>query len=607
MCRKRALPVQIASMRAVFVKYYHAKNIGLRPRRPRTTAPHNVADSNIADDTHDDLQEPVHQEEFLPDDSPSSYIGDQRGPRYSVYDLCHPGTPQDAQPPTGPRVPRTEAHKPHEVELIRANGAFVTLPKDVPDEIIRCYFRHVHFLIPILNAKEFLDEYYYNGFQNINPLLMWSMCLASANFLDEETLQKTGFASRKAMKEAMYGRAKCLYDLDRGTDKLILIQSVLLLSFWYTDPQDHTGAWYWVGIAISLAQSIGIHRDPQFTHNVMPIESRPLVALCEFMTKIVTFQCHAQKISFMNSETWIGLMKTSFYLGQILRLYYRVRGPKPSPQEIEKLASDLHSVGQMEVPQASTDDLVLIHKYHLDLFYQGTLVVLYRPYVLNVNVELTPDDNAPWQEIAKTRARAAASATNMTLEKIIQLNVLNVIKPMIITALIPTMQIHLHDSRSTNALQSGLATNKLQLCMLFLANISDTYWSAGVMYRLFQRAQNILKAVSYTNGSNGTKVKRPPELPRQDNMVRPYTSPETIDNSMPSISHSNGYEPARLEQTWPNQEGISINAIDQLLNPDFALRDDNYDALFSSFGLDGLGQDQLFLGTQSETRQDMAP
>lgn len=57
----------------------------------------------------------------------------------------------------------------------------MTLPKDVPDEVIRCYFRHVHFLIPVLNAKEFLDEYYYNGFTNINPLLMWSMCLASAN------------------------------------------------------------------------------------------------------------------------------------------------------------------------------------------------------------------------------------------------------------------------------------------------------------------------------------------------------------------------------------------------------------------------------------------
>lgn len=108
-------------------------------------------------------------------------IGDRRGPRYSVYDLCHPGTPQDAQPPTAPRLLKTEAHKPHELELIRGNGGFVNLPEDVPDEIVRCYFRHVHFMIPVLNAKEFLDEYYYNGFQNINPLLMWSMCLASAN------------------------------------------------------------------------------------------------------------------------------------------------------------------------------------------------------------------------------------------------------------------------------------------------------------------------------------------------------------------------------------------------------------------------------------------
>jgi len=58
-------------------------------------------------------------------------------------------------------------------------------------------------------------------------------------------------------------------------------------------------------------------------------------------------------------------------------------------------------------------------------------------------------------------------------------------------ALILAMKIHLHDYRSNNSLQSGLVTNKLQLCMLFLANSSDTYWSAGVMYRLFKRAQSI--------------------------------------------------------------------------------------------------------------------
>lgn len=181
------------------------------------------------------------------------------------------------------------------------------------------------------------------------------------------------------------------------------------LEFWYTDPQDHTGAWYWVGIAISLAQSIGFHRDPQFIHNVIPIESRALVSRIWWscvirdrwlsLAKGRPMRIHdedcdvpmpfAEDISnelqaidpeirnlFVPNHSnllaviWIGLMKTSLHLGQILRIYYRVRGPKPSTQEVDKIATDLHKVGQLEFPQANADDLVLIHKYHLDLFYQ---------------------------------------------------------------------------------------------------------------------------------------------------------------------------------------------------------------------------------------------
>jgi hypothetical protein len=58
------------------------------------------------------------------------------------------------------------------------------------------------------------------------------------------------------------------------------------------------------------------------------------------------------------------------------------------------------------------------------------VVVLYRPYVLNADDDPALEDNVSWRETAKKRARAAASATNMTLENIIQLNVLNVVKPM---------------------------------------------------------------------------------------------------------------------------------------------------------------------------------
>lgn len=34
------------------------------------------------------------------------------------------------------------------------------------------------------------------------------------------------------------------------------------MGFWYADTEDRTGPWHWNGVAISLCQSIGLHRNP---------------------------------------------------------------------------------------------------------------------------------------------------------------------------------------------------------------------------------------------------------------------------------------------------------------------------------------------------------
>jgi hypothetical protein len=133
---------------------------------------------------------------ILPDDSSFSYIGklilsaknqslqsvagDKRGPRQSVYDLCHPGAPQEARPYMPPKASNI-SHKPHEIEYMRLQGAFENLPPDVCDELIRCYFQHVHFFLPIVDAPGFLNAYISDDSQNISRLLLWSMLLAAAN------------------------------------------------------------------------------------------------------------------------------------------------------------------------------------------------------------------------------------------------------------------------------------------------------------------------------------------------------------------------------------------------------------------------------------------
>ena len=53
--------------------------------------------------------------------------------------------------------------------------------------------------------------------------------------------------------------------MDYEADKIIVIQSVLMLSFRYADTEDRTGPWYWTGVAISLCHTLGLHCDPGAT------------------------------------------------------------------------------------------------------------------------------------------------------------------------------------------------------------------------------------------------------------------------------------------------------------------------------------------------------
>jgi hypothetical protein len=42
-----------------------------------------------------------------------------------------------------------------------------------------------------------------------------------------------------------------------------LVQALLLMTYWYETPDDQKDTWHWMGVAISLAQTIGLHRNPE--------------------------------------------------------------------------------------------------------------------------------------------------------------------------------------------------------------------------------------------------------------------------------------------------------------------------------------------------------
>jgi hypothetical protein len=143
----------------------------------------------------------------------------------------------------------------------------LTLPQET-EYLIEAFFRFVHSTFPVIDAAAFLQKYSVRGHEGINLLLLWSMFSVSASYIP--------WLPRRARKETYVQRAKLLFDLGHGTDKIVLVQSALLLSFWFAGTEDVKQSWYWTGIAISIAQTLGLHRSVDAAQSNMPLKQRSL-------------------------------------------------------------------------------------------------------------------------------------------------------------------------------------------------------------------------------------------------------------------------------------------------------------------------------------------
>ncbi|KAE9362543.1 hypothetical protein N431DRAFT_391777 [Stipitochalara longipes BDJ] len=474
-----------------------------------------------------------------PGGNPSQiYIGDQQGPANLIFSLCNGASL------TGTHflVPRlaTRRQKPEDLAYLQLKGCFSLPAQSVCNELVHCYFSHVHPFLPILNAHQFLEEFANLGCQNLSVLLIWSMFFAAANFVEPSVLQKAGYHSRKAMKRAMYQRAKCLYDSDYEEDKISLIQSVILMAFWYSDTEDRTGAYHWIGIAISLCQSLGLHRNSELNISKHRLPTAQLSVLrriwwscvlrdrwlslgmgrpmrinpadCEVpMPSVgdairelesIPAQIRQEYIP-INSEwlasLWVKLISISDLLGRIIDVFYKPKKPLPNKIALEQYENELMQLVVCMDMTVCKNSISILHAYQYQLFYEAIDVVLHRPYIMN-GTSLAEADS--WQGDCHRKAKAAAARTNGVLESLIDLDMIKFLKPMTITTLIPAMQIHLIELSSPTPLFRRFGKHKFQLCMMVLSELRSTYWGADAVSKLFEHAlARVQKPDSLANNS----------------------------------------------------------------------------------------------------------
>ncbi|KAI0491133.1 fungal-specific transcription factor domain-containing protein [Xylaria cf. heliscus] len=165
---------------------------------------------------------------------------------------------------------------PEDVDYLRTKGALSLPSFSLQKALLRAYAEYVHPYMPLLDLHDFLTIVDANdGSRGQTSLFLYQAVMFCATaFVSNKALKEAGYASRKAARRAFFTKARLLYDFDYENDRLLLVQGLLLMTYWYETPDDQKDTWHWMGVAISLGHTIGLHRNPANTN--MPPQRRKL-------------------------------------------------------------------------------------------------------------------------------------------------------------------------------------------------------------------------------------------------------------------------------------------------------------------------------------------
>lgn len=150
-----------------------------------------------------------------------------------------------------------------DVDYLSVKGALTVPDFSLRNELLKSYIHHVHTYMPILDPDEFLQEIFQNdGICRISLRLFQAVMFTGTAFVDLNHNHANGYPTRKAARKSFFQRIRLLYGFNCEIDRISLVQSLLLMTYWYETLRDRKDSRHQIDISYYLAQTIGLHRDP---------------------------------------------------------------------------------------------------------------------------------------------------------------------------------------------------------------------------------------------------------------------------------------------------------------------------------------------------------
>lgn len=163
-----------------------------------------------------------------------------------------------------PKIARDPSHSTRmnatELQILQTRGALSLPPQGLCDELIQAYFEWIAPIVPIINRVSFMKRYH--DPENPPPLLLMQAILLAGSRVCITPLLLDSNGSAIPAATLFYQRAKALYDADYEEDRVTLVQSLVLMGWYWEDPgRVPKNVFYWNGLAATVAQGCGMHRS----------------------------------------------------------------------------------------------------------------------------------------------------------------------------------------------------------------------------------------------------------------------------------------------------------------------------------------------------------
>ncbi|KAF2261505.1 hypothetical protein CC78DRAFT_470225 [Lojkania enalia] len=508
--------------------------------------------------------------------------------RYGTTDVVHYPLPENVR---GAKARVNELDN-LEIEILHQRGAFLLPPRALCDELVEAFFKWVAPVVPVINKSRFMRQYR----DPKNPpslLLLQAILLAGSRVCtNTQLMDSSGSTTPAAM--TFYKRAKALFDANYEDDRVTIVQSVILMGWYWEGPEGNIykvfnlgpnfsdrhidvtkNVFYWTRVGIVVAQGSGMHRsvdgsqlsksDKRLWKRIWwtlfsrdrsvavalgrPVAINPEDSDVDMISEDDFVEDEPDRAAEyppdpVHVHFFINYVKLTEIMGLVLSQQYSVASKFRRTNAIDLTHSDMALADWL---QHCPPDVQWDRSHHhfwaalLHSNYYTTLCLLHRAHMPPAG---SPNQNAinGLEEHAYPSRNIAYQAAGMITSIIENLRAhdeLRYTPAFIVYSLFSALIMHVYQMRSSNKSIVSATEQRLQICMDALKEVSKVWLVAKMVHTLFESIlgnkhleERLQKAAGKRHQKNKPSTGPPaPHKPVQDAPKRKF---DEIDLGFPN-------------------------------------------------------------------------